>query len=118
MTTDKSRLADVQYDYFFCCMALNKSSNYSYSSSAAVKSGSLGSGLSKYWSSEVKAVNIIFSVSQSLVRQFDECGDIVNIGCGEFFTKSEQAYILAAMLSSIANKLISLSQVTPSPDNQ
>jgi|GEM_PF-4838596 len=128
MTTDKSRLADVHNTiFFFCCMALNKPSNYTYSSSATVKSGStssLFSGLSTYWSIEGKAVNTIFSVSvsvsvsQSLARQSDECGDIVNICCGECFTKSDQAYILAAMLNSIANKLMSLSLANSSPDNQ
>lgn len=106
-------------------MALNKPSNYTYSPSATVKSGStssLFSGLSTYWSIEGKAVNTIFSVSvsvsKSLARQSDECGDIVNICCGEFFTKSDQAYILAAMLNSIANKLMSLSLANSSPGNQ
>ena len=95
-------------------MALNKPSDDTYVSSASVKSGSsnsLFSGLSIYWSNVGKPVNAIYSVSvsvsQSLARQSDECGDIVNIYCGKCFTQSECAYILALMATSITNKLIS-----------
>jgi hypothetical protein len=64
MTTDKSRLADVHNTiFFFCCMALNKPSNYTYSPSATVKSGStssLFSGLSTYWSIEGRRLTPFF----------------------------------------------------------